>query len=96
MSLLDADPIRKPSGIPGLMEAWLTWQRIHWLPEEAPLADRRPRRFGLAPLYQMGGNPLPWLDEILNGVGRTNFFENRATECSRASTRGTREEAFDR
>lgn len=40
-------------------------------------------------------NPLPWLDEILNGVEHTNFFENRVTEYSKASTTGTWEEVFD-
>ena len=30
-----------------------------------------------------------------NGVEHTNFFENRATEYSRAATQGTWEEAFD-
>ena len=28
-------------------------------------------------------------DAILNGVEHTNFFENRATEYSKAATRGT-------
>jgi ribonucleoside-diphosphate reductase beta chain len=32
---------------------------------------------------------------MLNAVEHTNFFENRATEYSRASTIGTWEEAFD-
>ncbi|MDH3229831.1 MAG: ribonucleotide-diphosphate reductase subunit beta [Alphaproteobacteria bacterium] len=59
------------------------------------IADRRLMQLGLPAIYEMGGNPLPWLDEILNGVEHTNFFENRATEYSRASTRGTWEEAFD-
>ena len=40
-------------------------------------------------------NPLPWLDEMLNAVEHANFFENRATEYSKASTTGTWEEAFD-
>ena len=39
-------------------------------------------------------NPLPWLDEILNGVEHTNFFENRVTEYSKASTTGTWEDVF--
>jgi ribonucleoside-diphosphate reductase beta chain len=39
-------------------------------------------------------NPLPWLDEMLNAVEHANFFENRATEYSKASTAGTWEEAF--
>ncbi len=59
------------------------------------IADRRLMQLGLPAMYEVGGNPLPWLDEILNGVEHTNFFENRATEYSRASTRGTWEEAFD-
>ena len=59
------------------------------------IADRRLLQLGLPAMYDIGGNPLPWLDEILNGVEHANFFENRATEYSRASTRGTWEEAFD-
>jgi ribonucleoside-diphosphate reductase beta chain len=31
---------------------------------------------------------------MLNAVEHTNFFENRATEYSKASTTGTWEEAF--
>ena len=38
---------------------------------------------------------LPWLDAMLNGMEHANFFENRATEYSRAATRGTWDEAFD-
>jgi len=59
------------------------------------IADRRLMQLGLSAMYEIGVNPLPWLDEILNGVEHANFFENRATEYSRASTRGTWEEAFD-
>ncbi len=44
----------------------------------------------------MEANPLPWLDAMLNGVEHTNFFENRATEYSKAATRGSWEDAFDR
>ncbi|HQU10994.1 MAG TPA: ribonucleotide-diphosphate reductase subunit beta, partial [Acidiphilium sp.] len=36
----------------------------------------------------------PWLDEMLNAVEHANFFENRATEYSKASTVGTWEEAW--
>jgi ribonucleoside-diphosphate reductase beta chain len=35
-----------------------------------------------------------WLDQMLNTIEHTNFFENRATEYSKASTRGTWEKAF--
>ena len=58
------------------------------------IADRRLRQLGLAREYQIDQNPLPWLDTMLNAVEHTNFFENRATEYSKASTRGSWEEAF--
>ncbi len=58
------------------------------------IADRRLVQLGLEPLYHVAKNPLPWLDEMLNGIEHTNFFENRATEYSKASTAGTWEEAF--
>jgi ribonucleoside-diphosphate reductase beta chain len=59
------------------------------------IADRRLTQLGLQPIYRTAKNPLPWLDAILNGVEHTNFFENRATEYSKAATRGTWEEAFE-
>jgi ribonucleoside-diphosphate reductase beta chain len=33
-------------------------------------------------------HPLPWLSAMLNGVEHANFFEARATEYSKAATRG--------
>ena len=39
MSLLDDRPVYKPFQYPWAYDAWLTQQRIHWLPEEVPLAD---------------------------------------------------------
>jgi ribonucleoside-diphosphate reductase beta chain len=42
----------------------------------------------------MEENPLPWMDEMLNGAEHTNFFENRSTEYSRASTEGSWEDVF--
>lgn len=59
------------------------------------IADRRLMQLGLQPLYRIEKNPLRWLDEMLNGIEHANFFENRATEYSKASTEGTWEEAFD-
>jgi ribonucleoside-diphosphate reductase beta chain len=47
------------------------------------------RRFTL-----VDNNPLPWLDEILNGVEHTNFFENRVTEYTKAATTGSWDEVF--
>ncbi|AHJ66722.1 ribonucleotide-diphosphate reductase subunit beta [Granulibacter bethesdensis] len=58
------------------------------------IADRRLIQLGLEPLFHVERNPLPWIDDMLNAVEHANFFENRATEYSRASTVGTWEEAF--
>ncbi len=58
------------------------------------IADRRLTQLGLDPIYHVAKNPLPWLDEMLGAIEHTNFFENRATEYSKASTEGTWEEAF--
>jgi ribonucleoside-diphosphate reductase beta chain len=58
------------------------------------IADRRLVQLGLEPLYRLDSNPLPWVDEMMNGVEHANFFENRATEYTKAATRGTWEEAF--
>jgi len=39
MSLLTSKSVYKPFEYPWAYDAWLTQQRIHWLPEEVPLAD---------------------------------------------------------
>ncbi len=39
MSLLESRPVYKPFNYPWAYDAWLMQQRIHWLPEEVPLAD---------------------------------------------------------
>ena len=58
------------------------------------IGDRRLTQLGLEPRYNESKNPLPWMDMMLNGIEHTNFFENRATEYSKASTQGSWEEAF--
>ncbi len=58
------------------------------------IGDRRLMQLDYPPMYNIAENPLPWLDEILNGVEHANFFENRVTEYSRAATKGTWDEAF--
>ena len=58
------------------------------------IADRRLVQLGLEEIYGVESNPLLWLDGILNGIEHANFFENRATEYSRAATRGSWDEAF--
>ena len=63
-------------------------QYIRWI------GNRRLIQLGLEPIYQVEKNPLSWLDTMLNAVEHMNFFEGRATEYSKASTRGTWTEAF--
>jgi ribonucleoside-diphosphate reductase beta chain len=52
------------------------------------VADWRLGQLGLPALYGIKEHPLPWLSQILNGVEHANFFETRATEYSKAATRG--------
>lgn len=58
------------------------------------IGDRRLQQLNLEPVFGIDKNPLPWMDQMLNGAEHTNFFENRATEYSKASTQGTWEEVF--
>jgi ribonucleoside-diphosphate reductase beta chain len=41
------------------------------------IADRRLLQLGMKEIYLTESNPLPWLDEILNGVEHANFFEKQ-------------------
>merc|ERR1712000_109508 len=59
------------------------------------IGNRRLIQLGLDQIYQINKNPLPWLDTMLNAVEHMNFFEGRATEYSKAATRGTWVEAFE-
>lgn len=59
------------------------------------IADRRLMQLGLKEIYMVEINPLPWLDEILNGVEHANFFENRVTEYAKAATTGSWDEVFE-
>lgn len=59
------------------------------------IGDRRLQQLNLDPVFGIAKNPLPWMDIMLNGAEHTNFFENRATEYSKASTQGTWEDVFD-
>ena len=60
------------------------------------ISNRRFEQLGIDSFAYAGveENPLPWMDEILNGVEHANFFEARATEYSRAATKGTWDEVF--
>ena len=63
-------------------------QYIRWI------GNRRLIQLGLEPIYKVEKNPLTRLDTKLNAVEHMNFFEGRATEYSKASTKGTWAEAF--
>lgn len=52
------------------------------------IADWRLSQLNLPAVYNVKEHPLPWLTQILNGVEHANFFETRATEYSKAATRG--------
>ena len=58
------------------------------------IADRRLSQLGLQPIFRTEKNPLPWMDEMLNGMEHTNFFENRSTEYSKAATQGSWEDVW--
>lgn len=58
------------------------------------IADRRLRALGLKGIFHSTQGNLPWLPGLLNGVEHTNFFENRATEYTRASTSGNWKDIF--
>jgi ribonucleoside-diphosphate reductase beta chain len=65
-----------------------TKQYIRWI------ANRRLNQLGLETIYKVEKNPLTWLDTMLNAVEHMNFFEGRATEYSKASTKGSWTDAF--
>jgi ribonucleoside-diphosphate reductase beta chain len=58
------------------------------------IANRRLVQLKLDEIYDVKENPLEWIDTMLNGVEHMNFFEGRATEYSKASTKGSWSEAF--
>ena len=53
------------------------------------IADWRLRQLQLPEVYGVKENPLPWLQSLLSGVEHANFFEARATEYSKAATKGS-------
>jgi ribonucleoside-diphosphate reductase beta chain len=59
------------------------------------LMDYRLRGLGLKSIYKLGrAHPLPWLSPLLNAPEHANFFEQRATEYSKAATRGSWDEVW--
>lgn len=58
------------------------------------ICNLRLEQLDIPPLFDIKKNPLPWLDEMLNGVEFTNFFDNRVTEYSKSSTKGEWDDVF--
>lgn len=58
------------------------------------VANMRMRQLGLPEQFDVPVNPLPWVDEMMNAVEHASFFEQRATEYSRAATTGTWSDVF--
>lgn len=60
------------------------------------IADRRLIQLGMPKQYHFNvrTDPLPWANELVNGLEFTNFFENKSTEYSKASTTGTWEDIW--
>ena len=59
------------------------------------IADRRLIELGMKSIFNVRTNPLEWVDYILNGIEHANFFEARATEYSKAASKGSWEDAFE-
>ena len=59
------------------------------------IADWRLGQLASPPIYKVDEHPLPWLAPLLNGVEHANFFETRATEYSKAATRGDWNSVWD-
>jgi ribonucleoside-diphosphate reductase beta chain len=58
------------------------------------IADRRLLGLGCKKIFHTTENPLPWIDYMTNAVSHTNFFENKDTEYSKASTTGNWQDLF--
>lgn len=58
------------------------------------IADWRLTQLRLPTIYGIEEHPLPWLIPLLNGVEHANFFEQRASEYSRAATTGNWNEVW--
>ena len=59
------------------------------------MANIRLQQLGFKPYFEVSTrNPLPWIDAILGAPEHANFFEARATEYSKAATKGSWDDAF--
>lgn len=58
------------------------------------ICDLRLTQLGFHDILYKVDNPLPWVEEMLNGVEFANFFEARVTEYSKAATTGDWDDIF--
>lgn len=58
------------------------------------IADHRLEQLGMPPRYNIGDNPLPWVDVLVSGKEHTNFFENKPSDYAKASVEGSWDDAF--
>jgi len=58
------------------------------------IADRRLISMGLKGIFKVKKNPLPWVEELVNAVGHTNFFENRAVDYGKGTLTGNWNEVW--
>ena len=49
----------------------------------------------MQPVYRIERNPLPRMDEMLNGREHTDCFENRVAGYFKAATQGSWDEVWD-
>lgn len=58
------------------------------------IADRRLNQLGLKANWGIKESTLPWLDDIINSVVHTNFFEGRSTEYTKGAIKGSWSEVW--
>lgn len=58
------------------------------------MADLRLRQLGVDTIFGLDRNPLPWVDAQAVAIEHANFFEQQATEYSKAATQGDWGDAF--
>ena len=73
--------------VPGLTAAELK-QYIRYM------ADYRLRQLGVTSIFGIDRNPLPWVDSQAVAIEHANFFEQQATEYSKAATQGDWADVF--
>lgn len=52
------------------------------------ITDQRLNSMGMKSIFEVGDNPLPWIDALVGGSKHTNFFESKVTEYEVAGLEG--------